>query len=185
VPWLAEDARRAGVVHVGGPLADLAVAQQQAANGRLPDRPTLVVGQHSVHDPSRAPAGQHTLYVYARVPQRPELGEDEQAARVQSRIEELAPGFGELVRDRAIRTPQTLERENANLVGGDLAAGSMSLDQQFVFRPDPRLFRYRTPVDGLYVAGGSTYPGPGVNGVSGRGAADALLADLRLRRVRP
>jgi phytoene dehydrogenase-like protein len=33
-------------------------------------------------------------------------------------------------------------------------------------------------VRGLYVAGASTHPGPGVHGVSGRGAADALLADL-------
>jgi phytoene dehydrogenase-like protein len=148
----------------------------------------MVIGQHSLHDPTRAPAGKHTLYVYARVPQVPDLADEEIVEVMEQRIEQFAPGFRRLVLARCARSPHRLEQLNPSLVGGDLAAGSMELDQQLIFRPAPELFRYRSPLRGLYVAGGSTHPGAGVQGVSGDGAASALLADLsslRFWRWRP
>jgi phytoene dehydrogenase-like protein len=178
VPWISPDARRAGVVHVGDTLEALFRSQQEAGLGRVPSEPAMVVGQHSLHDTSRAPAGKHTLYVYTHVPALPELPDGAIADRMEQRIEQFAPGFRNLVLARDVRSPQRLERENPSLIGGDLAAGSMELDQQGPFRPAPELARYRSPLRGLYVAGASTHPGPGVHGVSGRGAADALLADL-------
>jgi phytoene dehydrogenase-like protein len=183
VPWRAPLARRAGVVHIGGPLADLVASFEQAAGGRFPDAPALVVGQHSLHDRTRAPDGQHTLYVYARIPQRPGASDDDMAERIERRIEQFAPGFRELVQRRAVRSPAAIEAENSSLRGGDLASGSCELDQQLVFRPAPELCRCRTPLRGLYVAGAWVHPGPGVHGVSGRAAADALVADLR-RKLR-
>jgi phytoene dehydrogenase-like protein len=184
VPWDSPTARRAGVVHVGGSLAEVTAAQEQARAERMPARPMLVVGQHTLGDPSRAPSGRHTLYAYARVPSRPGLGEAQLVERVDARIEEFAPGFRDVVLARAVRTPERIERDNPSLVGGDLAAGSLDLDQQLVLRPTLRLARHRTPIPGLYVAGAATYPGPGVHGVSGRAAADAVLTDLRRARVR-
>jgi phytoene dehydrogenase-like protein len=181
VPWLADEARHSAVVHVGGPLGDLIASHEQARAGRFPDRPTLVVGQQSLHDGSRAPAGQHTLYVYARVPQRPGLGDDQMAERIERRVEQFAPGFGRLVLARSVRSPAAIEAENQSLRGGDLASGSCELDQQLALRPAPALCRGRTPLRGLYVAGAWVHPGPGVHGVSGRSAADALLADVRRR----
>jgi phytoene dehydrogenase-like protein len=177
VPWANADARRAGVVHLGDTLDALFRSQQQAGLGRVPQEPAMVVGQHSLHDVSRAPAGKHTLYVYTHVPARPELPDDAIADRMEQRIEQFAPGFRDLVLARDVRSPERLERENPSLVGGDLAGGSMELDQQGPFRPAPELARYRSPLRGLYVAGASTHPGPGVHGVSGKGAAEALLAD--------
>ena len=182
VPWTGARAREAGVVHVGGPLGESVASLAQAGDGRFPDRPALVVGQQSLHDPSRAPAGQHTLYVYARVPQRPGMSDAEMADRIEQRLEQFAPGFRGLVRGRSVRSPAAIEAENPSLRGGDLAAGSCELDQQLVFRPAPELCRGRTPLRGLYVAGGWVHPGPGVHGVSGRFAADAALSDLRWRR---
>jgi phytoene dehydrogenase-like protein len=183
VPWTGPRAREAAVVHVGGGLDELTGSLEQAASGRFPDRPALVVGQQSLHDPSRAPGGQHTLYVYARVPQRPGLIDDEMAERIEDRIERFAPGFRALIRARAVRSPAAIEAENPSLRGGDLASGSCELDQQLVFRPAIELCRCRTPLRGLYVAGGWVHPGPGVHGVSGRAAADAVHADLRRRRL--
>jgi phytoene dehydrogenase-like protein len=177
VPWANADARRAGVVHLGDTLDALFRSQQQAGLGRVPQEPAMVVGQHSLHDVSRAPAGKHTLYVYTHVPARPELPDDAIADRMEQRIEQFAPGFRDLVLARDVRSPERLERENPSLVGGDLAGGSMELDQQGPFRPAPELARYRSPLRGLYVAGASTHPGPGVHGVSGKGAGEALLAD--------
>ena len=178
VPWKSPDARRAGVVHLGDTLEDLFRAHHEAGLGRVPQKPAMVVGQQSLHDGSRAPAGRHTLYVYAHVPQRPDLPEDAIADRLEQRIEEFAPGFRALVLARSVRSPQRLERDNPSLVGGDLGGGSFELDQQLVFRPAPELVRHRAPLRGLYLAGASVHPGGGVHGVSGRGAADALLADL-------
>ncbi|MFL5861404.1 MAG: phytoene desaturase family protein [Solirubrobacteraceae bacterium] len=181
VPWAGEAARDAAVVHLGGDIGELVDAIAQAGTGRFPDRPAVVVGQHTVHDRSRAPAGAHTLYAYARVPQRPGLSDDEMARRLEDQIERFAPGFRALVLGRSVRSPAALEAENRSLCGGDLAAGSCELDQQAVFRPAPSLCRGRTPLRGLYVAGAWVHPGPGVHGVSGRAAADAVSADAHVR----
>jgi phytoene dehydrogenase-like protein len=185
VPWISEDARRAAVVQLGDTLTDQFRASQEARMGRVPSRPTMVIGQHSRHDQTRAPPGQHTLYAYTHLPQRPEIPDDEIVDRMERRIEQFAPGFRGLALARAHRSPLDLERENPSLVGGDLAGGSVELDQQLIFRPDPALFRYRTPLRGGYFAGASAHPGPGVHGVSGAGAARAVIADRsRLRRWR-
>jgi phytoene dehydrogenase-like protein len=185
VGWTNPAARRAGVVHLGDSLEALFRAPQEAGAGHVPATPTMVVGQHSVHDPTRAPTGKHTLYVYTHVPQRPDLPNDAIADRIEERIATFAPGFRKLVLARAMRSPADLELENPSLVGGDLGGGSFELDQQVCFRPAPELFRGRTPIRGLYVAGASVHPGGGVHGVSGDATARALLADaspLRFRR---
>jgi phytoene dehydrogenase-like protein len=180
VPWSSAVAREAGVVHVGGPLAEITASLAEADAGQVPLRPALVVGQQSLFDRSRGPEDRHTLYVYARVPQR---SGEEAASAVESQLERYAPGFRDVVLERSLRTPRDIERENPSMRGGDLASGSFELDQQLVFRPDPRLCRYRTPLRGLYVAGAWVHPGAGVHGMSGWGAAGALLADLRRRRL--
>ena len=177
VPWASEDCRRAGVVHVSGTLDELFGSAFEAGAGRVPTAPSIVVGQHSLHDATRAPEGTHTLYTYAHVPQRPDLPDEEIADRLEERIEQFAPGFRKLVRARSIRSPADLERHNPSLVGGDLAGGSMEIDQQAIFRPAPEMARCRTPLRGLYVGGASVHPGPGVHGVPGAGAAEAVLAD--------
>ncbi len=181
VPWTAAEPRETAVVHVGGDLDAFAAAAYAAGRGDVPERPALVVGQQSLVDPTRAPEGRHTLYVYGHVPQRYDLDDEEVAARIEAQLERFAPGWARLVLARAVRAPWQTERENPSMVGGELGGGSYELDQQLVFRPAPELVRYRAPVRGLYVAGASTHPGGAVHGVSGRGAARALLSDRRLR----
>ena len=183
VPWHGPDARRAAVVHIGGALDETAMSLTETALGRFPERPALVIGQQSLHDPMRAPDGKHTLYAYARVPARPGLTSDQLADRIEQRIEGFAPGFRALIEARSIRSPLDIEAHNLSMVDGDLASGSCEPDQQLVFRPHPALFRGRTPVRGLYVAGAWVHPGPGVHGVSGNAAARALLRDRRRRRL--
>ncbi len=181
VPWTAEAARTAAVVQVAGELTDLAKAAEDGHRGEVPEAPALVVGQHSLFDPTRAPAGRHTLYTYAHVPPRSALSDDEVAARMEAQLERFAPGFGATVLARHVRGPAQSERENPSLVGGDLSGGTYELDQQLVFRPAPELCRYRTPLTGLFVAGASVHPGGAVHGVSGDGAARALLRERRRR----
>jgi phytoene dehydrogenase-like protein len=65
------------------------------------------------------------------------------------------------------------------MIGGDLGGGSYQLQNQLFLRPHPRMWRTRTPVPGVYFAGGSAHPGGGVHGTQGLSAAQRLLEDLR------
>lgn len=182
VPWTAHAPRAAAVVHVGGELAELSAAADAGQRGEMPQRPALVVGQHTLFDDARAPAGQHTLYCYAHVPARYSDTDEAVADRIEAQLERFAPGFADVVLARSLRGPRQTEAENPSLVDGDLGGGTYELDQQLVFRPAPQLCRHRTPLPGLYVSGASVHPGGSVQGMGGRSAARALLAD---RRVRP
>jgi phytoene dehydrogenase-like protein len=182
VPWSAEQARESAVVHTGDSIADLARFTSQVRAGRLPDNPYLVIGQQSLLDPGRAPAGGHTLWAYSRVPSRLEGGwtahQESFADAIERRIEGLAPGFRAFIRARAVHTPDDLEAMDENLVGGDLGGGSAHFDHQLFFRPVFPYFRYRTPVQGLYLCSASTHPGAGVHGMCGFNAARRALDDL-------
>jgi phytoene dehydrogenase-like protein len=182
VPWLAEDATRAAVVHAGDSLDDLARFTRQVRAGVLPENPYLVVGQQSLADPTRAPLGRHTLWAYSRVPARVEGGweaaKERFADRIEARLEGLAPGFRKRVLARAVFAPADLEALDENLVGGDLAGGSAALRHQLFFRPVFPWFRYRTPVAALYLGSSYTHPGAGVHGACGANAAAAVIEDL-------
>jgi len=86
-----------------------------------------------------------------------------------------------------VLSPAELQRRNPNLVGGDSLAGSMHMRQNFIFRPFPAAHDYESGVPGLLMVGASTWPGAGVNALSGYNAAQKLLerrpsrsADARL-----
>jgi phytoene dehydrogenase-like protein len=181
VPWNSAEAREAAVVHTGDSVADLIEFTRQVRSGRLPSNPYLIIGQQSLADPGRAPAGCHTLWAYSRVPSQIEGGWSQFrelfADRIEERIEQLAPGFRLLIRARRIHAPPDLEAMDENLVGGDLGGGSAHLNQQLFFRPLFPYFRYRTPIHGVYLASASAHPGAGVHGACGFNAANAALHD--------
>lgn len=182
VPWRVEAARRSAVVHASESVEDLARFTHEVREGRVPGRPYLVVGQHTLADPSRAPAGGHTLYAYSHVPPYlPGGGWAEHAARfadsIEERIEGLAPGFRQTILGRHYFGPPELEAMNANLRGGDLGGGSNAWYRQLVFRPVFPYFRYRTPVRGLYLCSSYAHPGAGVHGMCGFNAAQMAARD--------
>lgn len=181
VPWTAPEGREAAVVHAGDSLDDLIAFTNQVRRGELPDNPYLVIGQQSLVDATRAPAGCHTLWAYSRVPSQLQgdwaAVRERFADRVEARLEGLAPGFRDLIQARAIHAPPDLEAMNENLVGGDLGGGSAQIEQQLFLRPVFPYFRYRTPVRGLYLASASTHPGAGVHGACGWNAAHMALHD--------
>ncbi len=183
VPWSHPEARDSAVVHAGDSLADLGQFTEEVRAGKLPTNPYLVIGQQSLLDATRAPAGKHTLWAYTHVPSQIEPNwaacRENLADRIESRIESLAPGFRSTIQARAIFAPPDLEAMNANLVGGDLGGGTAHLDHQLVFRPVFPYFRYRTPIRGVYLCSASAHPGAGVHGACGFNAARAALQDCR------
>ncbi|MEW6474105.1 MAG: NAD(P)/FAD-dependent oxidoreductase [Actinomycetota bacterium] len=197
IPWAAEDARRAGTVHLADGMDHFIEASCDLMIGRIPARPHLVIGQMAVADPTRSPAGTETAWAYTHVPQKVrgdaggelkglwDFAEAEAFAdRIEAQIEQLAPGFRSRIRGRYVATPPILEAADANLVGGAVNGGSAQLHQQLIFRPIPGLARAETPIRGLYLGSASAHPGGGVHGACGSNAARAALAWDRLQSAR-
>jgi len=185
IPWAAGEPRQAGTVHVVGLPADAMRAAAQAEDGMLPERPLLLLGQQSLADPTRAPAGKHTAWAYTHTPRGYRWGAGElerHVERIEARVEEFAPGFRDHILARHVISPASFAERDANLVGGDVGGGSYALDQ-LIFRPIPALSPYHTPLHGLYIASASTFPGGAVHGVAGHAAARLALVETALRRV--
>ena len=171
IPWLAQECIRAGTVHLGGTFAEIAQSEREVAAGRLPERPFVLLAQHSLFDPTRSPAGLHTAWAYCHVPNGSKFDMTE---RVETQIERFAPGFRDRILARHVMTPQMLQARNSNLVGGDINGGLADL-RQLVARPILSFVPYRTPLKGVYLCSASTPPGGGVHGMAGYHAACAAL----------
>jgi phytoene dehydrogenase-like protein len=171
VPWTAPEARRAGTVHLGPTMAEIAAALRSAQQGTAPQPPFLVTAQPSLFDHGRAPAGSHVFWVYAQVPNgwRGDL-----VPAIEQQIERFAPGFRDLVLARAVTTPADLEARNPNNVGGDIAGGRCD-GLRLLVRPVPVPVPYATPDPAIYLCSSATPPGPGVHGMCGFHAAGAAL----------
>ncbi|WP_077624790.1 phytoene desaturase family protein [Sediminibacillus massiliensis] len=180
--WKAgEEFSESAYVHIGPYTEDLARTHVQAMNGILPDSPFLMVGQPDTIDQTRSPEGKATIWLMVRVlpahPKGDALGKinssswdemkEQYADRIIDKLAEYTTGTKEKILARTVFSPEDLQTENPNLVGGDLMAGSMQMFQNFVFRPVAGYSRYHTPVKNLYMIGASTWPGGGLNAASG------------------
>jgi phytoene dehydrogenase-like protein len=173
IPWQAAACSRAGTVHLGGTLAEIAAAERLVEQGGHPERPFVLLAQPSLFDPSRAPASQHTAWAYCHVPNGSSL---DLSDRIEAQIERFAPGFSARVLARRCWGPADLARHNANYVGGDIAGGANDV-WQMLARPSLTPAPYRTPARNIFICSSSTPPGGGVHGMSGYNAARAALRD--------
>jgi phytoene dehydrogenase-like protein len=171
IPWRDPSLSRAGTVHVGGTIDEVATSEREVHGGRVSEQPFVLLVQATLFDPTRAPAGRHTAWAYCHVPRG---FQGNVADRIETRIEAFAPGFRDRVLARAVRTAPAIEAYNPNYVGGDVNGGLQSVRQLFG-RPTLRLDPYSIPVRGLYLCSSSTPPGGGVHGMSGYLAARSAL----------
>ena len=172
IPWAAEACRRAGTIHLGGTLEEIARAEADVFAGKHPDKPFVLLVQPSVADPSRAPKGKHTAWAYCHVPNGSTLDRTE---AIESQVARFAPGFRDVILARSTHTTAQLEAWNPNLVGGDLSGGAMTVGQ-LIFRPTPR--DYATTDPKIFLCSSSTPPGGGVHGMCGHRAAQLALKRL-------
>jgi phytoene dehydrogenase-like protein len=172
MPWRDPAVLRAATVHVGGTLAEIAASERAPWEGRYAERPFVLVAQQSLFDDARAPAGKHTLWAYCHVPHGSNVDVRD---RVEAQLERFAPGFRDRVLACAVRTPAELERENANLVGGDISGGASTL-RQLIARPT-LLAPHATPLPNVFLCSSATPPGGGVHGMCGYLAAQAALRE--------
>jgi phytoene dehydrogenase-like protein len=171
IPWKAPECRRAGTVHVGGTIEEVAAAEAAPWRGEHAERPFVLLAQPSLCDPTRAPEGKHTAWGYCHVPSG---STTDMTERIEAQIERFAPGFRDLVLARHTMNTAAMEQYNPNYIGGDITGGVNDWWQLFT-RPVIRLNPYTTPKRGLYLCSSSTPPGGGVHGMCGYFAAQAAL----------
>ncbi|GAC1566415.1 MAG: NAD(P)/FAD-dependent oxidoreductase [Ktedonobacteraceae bacterium] len=174
IPWQAMQCARAGTVHVGGRLSEIAEAEAAVWRGEHPEKPFVLLAQQSLFDSTRAPEGKHTVWAYCHVPSGSTF---DMSGRIEAQIERFAPGFRDRILARHTLSAAQLEQYNANYIGGDINGGVQDAWQMFT-RPAIQINPYTTPIKGVYLCSSSTPPGGGVHGLCGYYAANTALKDL-------
>jgi phytoene dehydrogenase-like protein len=171
VPWLNEECKKAGTLHLGGSMEELAYSEKDVWKGIHSEKPYVLVSQPSVFDETRAPKGKHVLWSYCHVPNG---STEDMEERIINQIERYAPGFRDIIISTSTMTAMDFEKYNPNYIGGDINGGAQNLKQLFG-RPLIKWDPYKLPVDHLYICSSSTPPGGGVHGMSGFNAARSVL----------
>ena len=173
VPWTDDRLAQAATLHVGGTRQEIETSEADVAAGRHPENPYVLVSQPTAFDPSRAPEGKHVLWTYTHVPRG---SAEDRTEAITAKIERYAPGFRDTILASASRSAVEVERDNPNYIGGDIAAGDVTI-AQLLARPVLSPTPWRTAARGLYLCSSSTPPGPAVHGLAGYYAAMTALRD--------
>jgi phytoene dehydrogenase-like protein len=175
IAWTNPECRRAGTLHLGGPIEEIVAAESAIGRGQMPERPFVLVGQQYLADPSRSSNNINPIWAYAHVPHgfQARSAQDTTEAVIEQ-IERFAPGFRSQIRGIFHRDSTAMEAYNPNYVGGDIANGAADL-RQVVMRPRIAIDPYRTGIPGVYLCSAATPPGAGVHGMCGLHAAERAL----------
>lgn len=183
--WSDPDLKKTAMIHLTSGLDGVSRAVNEAERGMLPAEATIVVGQPTALDPSRAPEGGWILWIQLQELPRVISGDaadeieapadgrwtpdvaERYADRIHARLATHIPNLDSSTVGRRVFSPGDLEAINVNLVGGDPYSGACTLDQFLLWRPLGITKNHNTPVRDLYHIGASTHPGPGLGGVSG------------------
>lgn len=160
------------------------VAHHQA--GTIP--PTVMWGCcPTLHDPSQAPPGMHTAFMWEKLPYRLkgdpanwDRERDPHGRRMLDLWTQYAPNIESAVIDSFTRSALDTERTFPNMAEGDLLVGAFTNGQIGYDRPFPGAGHYRGHVDGLYLCGSCCHPGGNITGLPGYNAAQVLSRDLDL-----
>jgi phytoene dehydrogenase-like protein len=190
--WTDHTMSDVALVHVLDGMDSLSESVNASNRGFLPRRPTIVVGQPTTVDPSRAPEGKSLLWIQLQENPRSIRGDladqissdgtwsdatlEAYTERVIAQLEPHITNIRTAATGRVVLGPQQLQSLNANLVGGDPYAGDCRVDQYALWRPLSTATGHETGVRGLWQIGASTHPGPGLGGGSGFLVAQRLLS---------
>ena len=181
IPFTADECRRAGTVHLGNTLEEIAKGERQTSRGKQAEKPFVLLAQQSLFDTTRAPEGKHTAWAYCHVPNGSKA---DMTAAIEKQVERFAPGFRERILGRHTMNTEQMEAYNPNYIGGDINGGILDIRQLFT-RPALRWSPYKTSAKGLYICSSSTPPGGGVHGMCGYYAAKRALKEVFGLRAAP
>ncbi len=174
IPFTAPQARRAGTVHIGNTMEEIALSEKMSWQGQRAEKPFVLLAQQSLFDPLRAPDEKHTAWAYCHVPNG---SVKDMTEAIEKQVERFAPGFRDRILAKHTMNTAQVEAYNPNYIGGDINGGVLDLAQLFT-RPALRSSPYRTSAKGLYLCSSSTPPGGGVHGMCGYHAAKRALKDI-------
>jgi len=148
-----------------------------------------LIAMQSLHDPSRAPAGQASMYLYHFAPLELAEGGVEGWDGVKEHwcdaiYDEMCRYTTNMSRDNIVgryaETPLDHHRHSASMKHGDIFGCATSTAQFMGRRPIPELAQYRVPgVDGFYLSGPFMHPGGGVT-LGGRATAMRMMMDWKM-----
>jgi len=150
------------------------------------EEPSLQIICCSIADPTRAPAGMHTLKVLGWQPYELKEG-PEHWDKIKNDVSDANLKFlrkfatnltDDKILARFVESPLDLERMNPHFWHGSAHAGAQSAAQTGPMRPMPGWAQHRMPIAGLYQTGATTHPGGSVTGGPGRNAATVMLKDF-------
>jgi len=174
IPFKAKECTKAGTIHIGNTLQEIADGEQQIWDGKTPEKPFVLLAQPSLFDASRAPQGKHTAWAYCHVPNG---STKDMTATIENQVERFAPGFKDTILAKHTMNTAQIEEYNPNYIGGDINGGVIDIGQLFT-RPVLRWSPYKTSAKGIYICSSSTPPGGGVHGMCGYNAAKRALKDI-------
>ncbi|HEX5151597.1 MAG TPA: NAD(P)/FAD-dependent oxidoreductase [Parafilimonas sp.] len=174
IPFASPECRKAGTVHIGNTLEEIALSEHLSWNGKHADKPFVLLAQQSLFDTSRAPGGKQTAWAYCHVPNG---STKNMTNNIEQQIERFAPGFRDCILAKHEMNCEAMQEYNSNYIGGDINGGAPLITQLFT-RPALRLSPYKTSAKGMYICSASTPPGGGVHGMSGYHAARKALKDV-------
>jgi phytoene dehydrogenase-like protein len=192
--YITEDANpevAGSFMHIVGleEYQDLVDLFEDCRAGRLPRKPFMNGATPSYHDPTQAPPGKATAFMWQLMTYSlwgNALNWDK--ARGQWLEKQLAtwrrfaPNLDEHnILSIDTTTPLDIERHDRNMYCGDWMVGEYSGDQALENRPFRGWGQYRTPVDGLYLCGSSCHPGGNITGAPGYNAARVIAESLGLK----
>ena len=173
VPWSDPRVAEAGTIHIGGELQAIARSERAVWQGRVSHEPFLLAVQPTLFDPTRAPEGKHTFWVYLHTPN----GWQGDATEIlENQMERFAPGFKEVVLKRNVMNVADFQDYNPNYVGGDILGGANTL-YQVVARPFLSPDPYHLGGN-MFCCSASVPPGGGIHGMGGFHALQSVVKRL-------
>jgi phytoene dehydrogenase-like protein len=167
---------------VGWPADVIRLGEDLRAGRFIEDVPWLLVATPTLADPTRAPAGHHTVKLLSQnvydLPDWPSV-KQEHARRQLAHLRKAAPNLtDDVILAQLVKSPEDYERLNPHMVRGAFHGGDRGIAQSGALRPAPGWGAHRMPLAGLYQTGATTHPGGSITGAPGRNAAMVLLHDL-------
>ncbi|HTK67378.1 MAG TPA: NAD(P)/FAD-dependent oxidoreductase [Pseudonocardia sp.] len=166
-----------------GTYEEQKAAARSAARGQLPAMFPYIATVPTSTDPTQAPEGQDTLYLYAsRLPLDPiEPWDRLEETAVKQLLADAATfytGLEELEIGRWVETPPKMT-ERTRATNGNWQHVDFQMFRAGPLRPALGFAGYKTPVPGLFLSSAGSHPGCCVSGVQGRLAAKSVQTFLR------
>ncbi|MHB8693939.1 MAG: phytoene desaturase family protein [Solirubrobacteraceae bacterium] len=151
--------------------------------GDWPDRQPFLACIPTALDPTQAPQGQDTLWIWSGVvpvnSREPwDTAGDAVARKIVADCADYYDGIEDLIIDQQVLTPADVAKRFGSS-DGNVYHVDPSLQRFGPLRPALGLADYATPVDGLFLGSGGMHPSAGICGIPGQLSAKSVLRSLR------